>query len=83
MTNGLDELRQRRDAAAARGDHGEALVLNDRIHVLKYSNAYNEELYASADVECPSCKARRDNCRLCGGTGVVTERQALDWPEAG
>jgi hypothetical protein len=34
-----------------------------------------------ADVECPSCRARRDDCRLCGGTGVVTEQQAADWPE--
>lgn len=36
-----------------------------------------------SDVECPSCRARRDNCRLCGGSGVVTEQQARDWPEAG
>lgn len=36
-----------------------------------------------ADIECPSCRARRDNCRLCGGSGVVTEQQARDWPEAG
>lgn len=35
-----------------------------------------------ADIECPSCRARRDNCRLCGGAGVVTEQQAADWPEA-
>jgi len=33
-----------------------------------------------ADIECPSCRARRDTCRLCGGSGVVTEQQARDWP---
>jgi hypothetical protein len=31
----LNQLRAERDAAAKRGDHGEALVLNDRIIDLK------------------------------------------------
>lgn len=31
----LTKLRADRDAAAARGDHGEALILNDRIVDLK------------------------------------------------
>lgn len=34
-------------------------------------------------VECPSCKGHRAVCRFCGGTGVVTEQQARDWPDAG
>lgn len=32
-----------------------------------------------ADVECPSCRARRDHCRLCGGSGAVTEQESADW----
>lgn len=31
----LKELRRRRDQAAARGDHAEALILNDRVKDLK------------------------------------------------
>lgn len=30
-------------------------------------------------VECPSCRAWRDACRLCNGTGEVTEQQARDF----
>lgn len=31
----LTDLRRRRDEAAARGDHAEALILNDRIRSIK------------------------------------------------
>lgn len=31
----LQKLRSERDAAAARGDHAEALILNDRISAIK------------------------------------------------
>lgn len=30
-------------------------------------------------VECPSCRNWRDTCRLCGGSGEVTEQQARDF----
>jgi hypothetical protein len=46
-----------------------------------YAKAYNPKIYANADqIECPSCRAHRNHCRLCGGSGVVTEEQARDWP---
>lgn len=87
MSNGKTErdlmiLRAERDAAARRGDHGEALILNDRICDLKL---------AKEEVECPSCRGQGEiaspekkhwsPCRLCSGTGAVTEQQAGDWPE--
>jgi hypothetical protein len=36
----IAELRVHRDAAAVRGDHGKALVLNDRINDLKNHRSY-------------------------------------------
>jgi hypothetical protein len=47
---------------------------------------------APKDVECPACRGHGEiaspekkhwsPCRLCKGTGVVTEQQARDWPES-
>jgi hypothetical protein len=67
----ISKLRADRDRAARNGDHAEALILNDRI--LRFKNTQQRM------VECPSCKAWRDQCRLCAGTGEVTEQQALDF----
>jgi hypothetical protein len=68
----IQELRQRRNEAAARGDHGEALVINDRIHALK------------SMVACPACCSasgtpRGDDCRYCGNEREVTEQRAADY----
>lgn len=30
-------------------------------------------------VACPSCHGHKDNCKLCGDTGKVTERTAKDF----
>jgi hypothetical protein len=49
----LAALRLRRDAAAARGDHAEALILNDRIKDLKDGST-------SATVESVTQQFERD-----------------------
>jgi hypothetical protein len=65
----LADLRRRRDTAAMAGDHGEALVLNDRIHALK------------SMVACPACCSvsgtpRDNHCIYCGNEREVTEERA-------
>lgn len=32
-------------------------------------------------VECPSCRAHRSGCKLCGDSGTVREQVARDWPD--
>lgn len=68
----IDELRQKRDEAAARGDFGESLVINDRIHLLK------------AKVACPACCSpsgtpRDNDCDYCGNEREVFEQRAADY----
>lgn len=57
------------------------VFVNGRIDLVALVNVI-DKVIAGDQVECPSCRAHRDHCRLCNGSGVVTEQQARDWPEA-
>lgn len=58
-----------------------------------YANPHNPTSYANADnlVACEACRGQGVSrgpqsdmpwfeCRVCNGTGTMTEQQARDWP---
>lgn len=63
-------------------DHGVCPTCKgERMVEVEVQSITLEDLEAdiSADVECPSCRNWRDDCRLCGGSGQVTEQQMRDF----
>jgi hypothetical protein len=57
MKHPIDQLRAERDEAAAAGDHGTALVLNDKIAVLKdMTTEQIEEQIQGSDLYSPTVK---------------------------
>src|SRR5690348_4584036 len=84
----LADLRRQRDDRAARGDHAEALILNDRIHTLKAvmrrrypSNDDPQlELCLTGECDCASaaqCKFAR--CKNCDDPVSADGKTLVDW----
>jgi hypothetical protein len=71
----LKSLREQRDAAAARGDHAEALILNDRVRDLKEGSLSVER--AMQVFESGLARRRAYWCRadLTCGCGACEDEQ--------